>query len=131
MPDKEAPVDSITDNFVILPHEPKGKKYKQSYNQVARLRDLYKLSIDDFNLMLETQNYSCKVCIRPFGENTPQVDHDHLCCPGSKSCGKCIRGLLCGGCNRALAHAKDSVTTLKQLINYLEEYRQSYYNEAL
>jgi hypothetical protein len=40
------------------------------------------------------------------------IDHDH-------STGK-VRGYLCNGCNVALAHLKDSVTRMKQLINYIE-----------
>lgn len=48
-----------------------------------------------------------------------QVDHDHSCCPGSKSCGRCIRGLLCGPCNRSLGLAQDSPQKLWGLILYL------------
>jgi len=37
------------------------------------------------------------------------VNHDHACCPRGFSCGKCIRGLVCHGCNMADALAKKEV----------------------
>ena len=29
------------------------------------------------------------------------VDHDHGCCPFTRSCGRCVRGLICVNCNSA------------------------------
>jgi hypothetical protein len=49
-----------------------------------------------------------------------QVDHDHRCCPGERSCGECVRGLLCGPCNRALAQMRDDPERLRRAAEYLE-----------
>lgn len=40
----------------------------------------------------------CPVCLDPLSRNA-QVDHDHSCCPGEKSCGNCVRGIVHGRCN--------------------------------
>lgn len=63
---------------------------------------------DQFNAMLEAQGCACAMCREPFGEGERIfADHDHNCCPKqikqtAKTCGKCIRGLLCFRCNTAL-----------------------------
>ena len=48
------------------------------------------------------------------------IDHDHTCCPGEYSCGKCIRGLLCRSCNVGLGNFNDDVAVLRGAIEYLE-----------
>lgn len=48
-----------------------------------------------------------------------QVDHDHACCKGPYSCGKCVRGLLCGRCNGLLGRIADSTELLRNGIRYL------------
>ncbi len=48
------------------------------------------------------------------------VDHDHSCCPGKKSCGRCVRGLICGLHNSVLGFSKDSPSFLYGTIDYLE-----------
>lgn len=50
------------------------------------------------------------------------VDHDHSCCPGNRSCGKCIRGVICPGCNVGLGMFKDDPTRLSLAIKYLEKW---------
>jgi hypothetical protein len=50
------------------------------------------------------------------------IDHDHSCCPTQKTCGKCVRGLLCGNCNRALGLLKDDIKIFQALTAYLLKY---------
>lgn len=82
----------------------------------------YNLTIEDYDRMLAEQNSTCPGCgTQPNGKNF-SVDHDHSCCSGSKSCGTCIRGLLCNSCNLTIGNAQDSPETLRQLATYLDAF---------
>jgi hypothetical protein len=47
------------------------------------------------------------------------VDHDHKCCSGSTSCGKCVRGLVHWRCNLVLGYADDEPDLLQRAAAYL------------
>lgn len=51
------------------------------------------------------------------------VDHDHNCCPGNFSCGKCIRGLICRHCNWALGAVRDRADVAMSLASYLGKWQ--------
>ena len=45
----------------------------------------------------------CDGCETRLGEPWPLgIDHDHVCCPGRSSCGRCVRGLHCSSCGGSL-----------------------------
>lgn len=46
--------------------------------------------------------------LTPSGRRQWHIDHDHACCPTHRTCGKCIRGILCRSCNHALGHLESS-----------------------
>lgn len=75
--------------------------------------------------MLGNQNGLCCICKNPQGKNRFGVDHNHACCSGEKSCGKCVRGLLCTKCNIMLGGSRDSIENLKSGISYLEKYNET------
>lgn len=82
----------------------------------------YGLTRDDYVDLEKSQNGVCKIC----GESEKHkkrlsVDHDHACCSGQGSCGKCIRGLLCSNCNRVLGQLKDNKVLLQNMIDYLDK----------
>jgi hypothetical protein len=63
------------------------------------------LTPEKFQEMLEAQGYACAMGREPFADGQRIfIDHDHACCPGDKTCGKCVRGLLCLTCNIALGY---------------------------
>lgn len=98
--------------------------YNEMFNN--RLWSRFRLRRDVYDAMLERQGGACAAC---GGDNSAaskgwHVDHDHSCCPGARSCGQCIRGLLCAGCNVALGHVHDSIEQLRALISYLEQYAE-------
>ncbi len=52
------------------------------------------------------------------------VDHDHACCPGDSSCGRCIRGLLCFRCNTAIGLLGDRPEIALAAATYLDASRR-------
>lgn len=70
----------------------------------ARLKHLYKLSLEQYEELVERQQGVCALCgSEPVHWRRLSVDHDHRCCPSaSKSCGKCVRALLCLKCNNGV-----------------------------
>ena len=63
---------------------------------------------------------NCEICgAKP---ETPCIDHDHTCCPGDRSCGECVRGLLCSNCNAGLGQFRDSQEALRGAVEYLDRY---------
>lgn len=103
-----------------------AKRASPDYAEINKRNNLrrYNITLEQYNQMREDQNYTCAICPKHESELTRglQVDHDHNCCPGSGSCGKCIRGLLCHGCNTTLGAVGDSTTILLAMINYLSSY---------
>lgn len=79
------------------------------------------ITIDRYNEMLVAQNGVCAICDKPETEGSGwlAIDHDHLCCPGLHSCGKCIRGLICTKCNQGLGCFGESAEALSKAEGYI------------
>jgi hypothetical protein len=86
------------------PHRESSESRKKS-NRKYRISS-YGLTQELFDLLLGAQQNACGMCHEPFDEGQLiHVDHDHACCQGkNRSCGACIRGLLCHTCNIALGY---------------------------
>lgn len=92
--------------------------YTPEKRRAEKLRR-YGLTTDCYQRILVAQGGVCAICKQP-GEL--HVDHDHACCPQElRSCGKCIRGLLCPNCNNGLGRFEDDAARLKRAAAYLEE----------
>lgn len=67
-----------------------------------RLWTYYRLRREDWEAMWDRQNGQCALCRMGLDETKMVVDHDHRCCPGERSCGRCVRAILCRRCNTAV-----------------------------
>lgn len=77
----------------------------------------YRLTEDQYKDMLSKYDGLCWLCkIKP----ATCVDHDHGCCNSPTSCGKCVRGILCYGCNTGLGLLGDNIDSLNKAMVYLD-----------
>lgn len=91
-----------------------------------RLLRSYNLPFDAFCAMLESQGGCCAICGSPEPQGADwAIDHDHRCCPTAKrSCGRCVRGLLCVRCNVGLSYFRDNPNALIAAGEYVIEHQQ-------
>ena len=76
-------------------------KARRAAAHEQRVQKIYGLAPGRYAALYAAQGGRCAICRRATGKAKKlAVDHDHRCCPGPVSCGRCVRGLLCGPCNR-------------------------------
>ena len=114
-------------DFLPLAEFRKSRGYISGMENSCKLCNklVYTYHIDkkSYTRMLADQDYSCAVCLTHIDtlDKDLCIDHDHSCCPQSaRSCGKCVRGLLCVLCNQAIGMLKDNTDSLRRAISYLE-----------
>ena len=113
----------------------------------SNLRALHAISLERYAQIYEAQGGRCAICgdgvamgydadrlladrlsigsrgprvhVRGPRAHGAHIDHDHGCCPGGRSCGRCIRGLLCNRCNTALRNFRDNAQILRKAADYV------------
>lgn len=106
--------------------------YDRDTERDKKLRSTYGISLEQYNQMLEEQNGVCAVCgdVSSDGKNL-HVDHDHSCCSTNRSCGKCIRALLCNGCNQAEGFLRSDPNRALALAAYMLQNQTTKESEAI
>lgn len=82
--------------------------------KINKLLKRYGISLEQYESLLESQNYCCATCGKSQSELTKSLCVDHCHKTGE------IRGLLCVQCNHALGLLKDDVETIKKSLKYLK-----------
>jgi hypothetical protein len=106
------------------------RKHRNEYQMTPEVRrrrlESYRkfntgLTDGDFDRIFASQERCCAICgsAEPGGRGTWAIDHDHACCSGRRSCGQCVRGVLCMNCNMALGLFHDDAGRLNAAADYI------------
>lgn len=77
----------------------------------------------------ESRDFRCDICKRRWEkeERAYHIDHDRSCCASNaRSCGKCVRGYLCGFCNTQGLAWYEAVGRTIAVVPIFEEYLARY-----
>jgi hypothetical protein len=102
-------------------HKQYMAQYQKDHRDASRqrgykLKNRYGIDEADWWVMLEAQEWACKICSRPWREDDVRAmwhtDHSHE--TGA------VRGILCSTCNRGLGQFQDSPALMRQAALYVE-----------
>lgn len=91
-------------------------------NQTMHWRARYGLTPERWTSMLAEQDGCCYLCGEPLDLGATRkihVDHDHSCCRGNRSCGRCVRGLACEECNHGIGQFGDDPERMRRVADAL------------
>lgn len=98
-----------------------------------QLKKAYKISLQDYNLILSNQGGGCGCC-GSLDSKTPKKHfkktHNYFVVDHCHKTGK-VRGLLCFNCNTAIGKLGDCVEGVRQAISYLEKHENGIDKENL
>lgn len=99
------------------------RKANPEANKSSKLKHKYGITLEEYKEMLKLQNDGCAICgTKEIDYPYFYVDHNHECCPREKSCGFCVRGLLCKHCNFGIGFLKDNPEYLSSALDYIRKY---------
>ena len=96
-----------------------------SGNRSHMIRRRYNMTLEEYDVIVKAQGGTCALCDSDdpgMGNVCFSIDHDHSCCPGNFSCGKCVRGLLCQPCNLTLGLFREDAERLARMSGRVAAY---------
>lgn len=97
----------------------------QNCKAQKRRAGLYGMTRPEMDQFIASFGGRCAICSGAEPRDRWAIDHDHTCCPGAQSCGRCVRGLLCARCNLAIGMLNDDPIILRAAAQYIDEFRST------
>lgn len=98
-------------------HKREWLKTNRSKVKVNTLWSKYRLRPEDYQALWDRQKGKCALC----STSTPtEIDHDHKCCSGKTSCGKCVRAILCKRCNILVGFLEKDIGITRKALRYCQ-----------
>ena len=90
--------------------------------RAAFLKHKHGMTLAQWDELWRRQCSCCYLCGEPLpvDDSLVHIDHDHRCCPPSRSCARCRRGLAHRDCNRMIGIAGEDPVKIGRIARELQ-----------